>query len=66
VSAAATKKAIIERDPKCLKTADRLPEYAANLRKQVREGKDDDGKVLSEADRKYLTEFANSVDFDDW
>jgi len=63
VSTAATKKAIIERDPKYLKTADHLPEYAANLRKQVREGKDNDGKNLTEADRKYLTTFANSVDF---
>jgi cyclase len=63
VSTPATKKAIIERDPKYLKTADHLPEYAANLRKQVREGKDSDGKTLTDADRKYLTTFADSVDF---
>jgi glyoxylase-like metal-dependent hydrolase (beta-lactamase superfamily II) len=63
VSTAATKKAIVERDPKYLKFADFGPQYAANLRKQLREGKDEEGKPLTDADRKYLTDFANSVDF---
>jgi glyoxylase-like metal-dependent hydrolase (beta-lactamase superfamily II) len=63
VSTAATKKAIVERDPKYLKLGETGPGYAASLRKQVREGKDEEGKPLTDADRKYLTDFANSVDF---
>jgi glyoxylase-like metal-dependent hydrolase (beta-lactamase superfamily II) len=62
VSTGFTKTAIIERASKYV-DPEKGPAYAASLRKQVRQGKDDAGKPLSDADRKYLTDFANSIDF---
>jgi cyclase len=59
-----TQKAISELAPKYIKgTAEQGAAYGADLRKQIQEGKDDAGKALTEADKKYLTNFANSVDF---
>lgn len=64
VSTNYTQKAIAELAPKYIKgTADGGAAYGATLRKKIQEGKDDEGKVLTEADKKYLTDFANSVDF---
>jgi cyclase len=64
VSTNYTQKAIAELAPKYIKgTADGGGAYGATLRKKIQEGKDDEGKVLTEADKKYLTDFANSVDF---
>jgi cyclase len=62
VSTGFTKTAIIDRASKYV-NPEQGPGYAARLRKQVREGKDEAGKSLSDADRKYLTDFANSVEF---
>jgi cyclase len=57
VSTAFTQKAIVERGPKYVEgLAAQGPAYAAP-------GKDQNGKPLTEADRKYFTDFANSVDF---
>jgi cyclase len=64
VSTNYTRKAIAELAPKYIKgNAEGGAAYAVTLRKKIQEGKDDDGKVLTEADKKYLTDFANSVDF---
>jgi cyclase len=63
VSTAFTKQAIVERAPKYVSLEEQGPAYAESLRKQVREGKDDKGKPLTDGDRKYLADFANSVDF---
>jgi cyclase len=64
VSTAFTQKAIVERAPKYVEgVAAQGPAYAASIRKRVTDGKDDKGKPLTEADRKYFTDFANSVDF---
>jgi cyclase len=57
-----TRQAIAEFAPKYIKSnAD--PANANELRKMIKAGKDDDGKPLTDADKKYLTDFANSVDF---
>jgi cyclase len=64
VSTAFTQKAIVERAPKYVDgVAAQGPAYAASIRKHIADGKDDNGKPLTEADRKYFTDFANSVDF---
>jgi len=62
ISTGFTKRAIIERAPKYV-NPEKLPKYAARLRQQLSEGKDASGKPLSDADRKYMTDLANSTDF---
>jgi cyclase len=62
ISTKFTRQAIAELAPKYIKgNAD--PANANELRKMIKEGKDDTGKPLTDADKKYLTDFANSVDF---
>jgi cyclase len=64
VSTNYTQKAIAELAPKYIKgNVDGGAAYGAALRKQVQEGRDDEGKPLSDADRKYLTDYASSIDF---
>jgi cyclase len=64
VSTSFTQKAILERAPKYVEgLPEQGPAYAASIRKHIADGKDDNGKPLTDADRKYLTDFANSVDY---
>jgi cyclase len=63
VSTAFTQKAIAELAPKYIKGAAEAGPYAARIRKQIQDGKDDNGKTLTDADKKYLNDFANSLDF---
>jgi cyclase len=64
ISTAFTQKAIAELAPKYIHgNAEQGPAYGVHIRKQVQEGKDDDGKPLTDADKKYLTDYANSIDF---
>lgn len=64
VSTTFTKQAIRDLAPKyVLGGLQQGPDYAVSLRKQVAEGKDDTGKTLTEADKKYLADFARSIDF---
>jgi cyclase len=64
VSTTFTQKAIAERAPKYVEgVAEQGPAYAASIRKHIADGKDDNGKLLTDADRRYLADFANSVDF---
>ena len=59
-----TRKTIAELAPKYIQaSAEKGPAYAASLRKQIQDGKSDDGKLLTDADKKYLTDFARSIDF---
>jgi cyclase len=62
VSTNFTRQAIADLAPKYIKgNAD--PANANELRKMIKEGKDDAGKPLTDADKKYLIDFANSVEF---
>jgi cyclase len=64
VSTNFTQKAIAELAPKYIKSgAERGTAYAASLRKQIADGKDESGKTLTEADKKNLADFARSLDF---
>lgn len=64
VSTTFTKTAIAELAPKYIKgNAERGAAYAAKLRQRVQGGKDDDGKAMTDADKKYYTDEANSIDF---
>jgi cyclase len=64
VSTSFTQKGIAELAPKYIKAiAERGAEYGASFRKQVQEGKSEDGKPLSDADRKYYLDCANDIDF---
>jgi cyclase len=64
VSTSFTQKAIAELAPKYIKSnAEQGAAYGASLRKHVQEGKDDDGKPLTDADKKYFLDYANSIDF---
>jgi cyclase len=64
ISTNPTRKAIAELAPKYINgNAEQGAAYAASLRKQIQEGKDETGKSLTDADKKYLAEFANSIDF---
>jgi glyoxylase-like metal-dependent hydrolase (beta-lactamase superfamily II) len=59
-----TQKAIAELAPKYIKAIpERGAAYSASLRKQAQEGKSDEGKPLSEADKKYYLDSANDIDF---
>jgi len=59
-----TQKAIAELAPKYIKSiAERGAEYGASFRKQVREGKSEDGKPLTDADKKYYLDCADDIDF---
>jgi cyclase len=64
ISTSFTQKAIAELAPKYIKAiAERGAEYGASFRKQVREGKSEDGKALTDADKKYYLDCANDIDF---
>ena len=64
VSTAYTQKAIAELAPKYIRgNAERGAAAAIAMRKQIQEGKRQNGQPLSDADKKYLTDYANSVDF---
>jgi cyclase len=64
VSTSFTQKAIAELAPKYIKGgAEQGDSYAASLRKQIQDGKDDAGKILTDADKNYLADFARSLDF---
>ncbi|MBI3447548.1 MAG: MBL fold metallo-hydrolase [Acidobacteria bacterium] len=64
VSTRPTREAIASSAPKYIKgNAEQGEAYAAMMRKQVQEGKGDGGKILTEADRKFLTEYASTIDF---
>lgn len=64
ISTAFTQRAIAELAPKYIKSnAEQGAAYGASLRKHVQEGKDDDGKLLTDADKKYYLDYANSIDF---
>lgn len=64
VSTSFTQKAIAELAPKYIKSnAEQGAAYGASLRKHVQEGKDDDGKPMTDADKKYFLDYANSIDF---
>jgi glyoxylase-like metal-dependent hydrolase (beta-lactamase superfamily II) len=64
VSTAYTRNAIAELAPKYIQgNAQQGAAYAAMLRKQIQDGKDETGKVLTDSDKKFLSEYANSIDF---
>lgn len=64
VSTRETRKAIAELAPKYIQgNAEQGAAYSAMMRKQIQDGKDQTGKVLTDADKKYLTEYVNSIDF---
>jgi len=64
ISTAFTQTAIAELAPKYIKgNAEQGAAYAASLRKQVQDGKDDSGKPLNDVDKKYLADYINSLDF---
>lgn len=64
VSTEFTRKAIAELAPKYIKgNAERGAAYAATIRKHIQDGKDDAGKILTDADKKYLNDEASSIDF---
>jgi cyclase len=64
VSTNFTRKAIAELAPKYINgNAEQGASYAASLRKQIQDGKDDDGKPLTDADKKYLADFVRSIEF---
>jgi cyclase len=64
ISTAFTQKAVSELAPKYIKSnAGQGSAYAASLRKQIQDGKDEEGKALSDADKKYLADYAHSIDF---
>jgi cyclase len=64
ISAAFTQKAITELAPKYIKgNAEQGAAYATSLRKQIQDGKDEEGKPLTDADKKYLADYVRSVDF---
>jgi len=64
VSTNFTQKAIGELGPKYIKGgAEQGAAYAQSLRKQIADGKRDSGKMLTEADKKYLTDFIRSIEF---
>lgn len=64
ISTAFTQKAIAELAPKYIHgNAEQGAEFGVHIRKEIQEGKDDDGKTLTDADKKYLTNYASSIDF---
>jgi cyclase len=64
VSTSFTQKAIAELAPKYIKSnAEQGAAYALSLRKHVQESKDEDGKPMTDADKKYYLDYANSIDF---
>lgn len=64
VSTKETRKAIAELAPKYIQgNAAQGETYAAMMRKQINDGKDSTGKVLTDADKKFLAEYASSIDF---
>jgi len=64
ISTAFTQKAITELAPKYIQgNAEQGAAYADHIRKQIQAGRDDEGKPLTPADTKYLTTYANSIDF---
>jgi cyclase len=64
ISTAFTQKAVAELAPKYIQgNAEQGAVYAASLRKQVQDGKDDSGKPLTDADKKYYADYINSIDF---
>jgi cyclase len=62
VSTTFTRKAILELAPKYIQ-GNGDPANADMLRKMLADGKDDEGKPLTEAGRKYLNDYINSVVF---
>jgi glyoxylase-like metal-dependent hydrolase (beta-lactamase superfamily II) len=64
VSTKATRKGIAELAPKYIQgNAEQGAAYAAMLRKQIQDGKDEAGKTLTDADKKFLTEYTDSIEF---
>jgi len=64
VSTGPTREAIAAAAPKYIKgNAEQGEAYAAMMRKQVQDGKGEGGKVLTEDDKKYLTDYASTIDF---
>jgi cyclase len=64
ISTAFTQKAVSELAPKYIKgNAGQGSAYAVSLRKQIQDGKDEEGKSLTDADKKYLADYARSIDF---
>ena len=64
VSTNFTKQAIRDLAPKyILGAAQQGPDYARSIRKQIANGQDQEGKKLTEADKKYLADYARSIDF---
>jgi cyclase len=64
ISTSFTQKAIADLAPKYIKgNAEQGAAFGASLRKQIQEGKTEDGKSLTDADKKYYTDYANSIAF---
>ena len=64
VSTKFTRKGIAELAPKYITgNAEQGAAYAVVLRKQIQDGKDEAGKPLTDPDKKFLTEYASSIDF---
>jgi cyclase len=64
ISTAFTQRAVTELALKYINgNAEQGTAYAASLRKQIQDGKDDAGKPLTDRDKRYLADFARSVDF---
>jgi len=64
VSTNFTRDAIAELAPKYIKGgAEQGAAYALSLRKQITDGKSDSGKTLTDADKKYLSDYVKSLEF---
>jgi cyclase len=64
VSTKYTRNGIAELAPKYIQgNGEQGAAYAAELRKQIQAGKDDAGKPLTDADKRFLTEYAGTIDF---